>query len=413
MTVGRISVSLGPSVPRWYPSSFQDVVAAAAGGLLDETQWVELKLAIPPGNKESNLELARDLASLAPAGGALIVGIKDDNSKAGEVRGVELAGLRDRVAQVARTRIDPPLLVRPEELQDPARPGYGCLLVIVPPSAQAPHMVDHMYWGRADRGKTKLSDQQVQDLRDLRRAQEADMPVLLRELAAGSRLAGLRETGHLHVLAHPITGASEALGTYLSASDASRTVVGLMTSLVARLVGRQYVPHPANAIFPARQADGLRLSSLHPDDLIAEKHLLDLTIGLDGSVALSSSDIARTAPSRGNASPRRAVVVEAVLGLTQHTAMLAGELADTVSGYQGYWQVGVLIDGVQSAIASDFVSDMLRDGTPYSRSEYLSVVSTTTAELVEEPHVVVERLLKTFLFGLHVDATYLPYNPTP
>src|SRR5690606_7038134 len=45
----------------------------------------------------------------------------------------------------------------------------GCLLVAVPASPDAPHMVDHNYWGRGDTGKRKLDDIEVHRYMEERR----------------------------------------------------------------------------------------------------------------------------------------------------------------------------------------------------------------------------------------------------
>lgn len=149
------------------PTTWQHIVDAAEAGILDETQWVELKAAIPPKSPAANLELARDLAALAVEGGLLIVGIKDSDGKAGEVCGTELAGLGDRIDQVSRDRIHPPLVVRPIEITDPDQAGSGCVLVLVDASSEAPHMVDGRYWGRGATGKRPLTDSDVRKILDL------------------------------------------------------------------------------------------------------------------------------------------------------------------------------------------------------------------------------------------------------
>jgi hypothetical protein len=200
------AVSLGPDAGRWKPESYADVVEAAAGGLLDESHWVELKREVPPSNAGANTELARDLASLAPDGGVLIVGVKDKPREADAVVGVELAKLADRVDAVARNAVQPPLAVRSRELHDPDRPGYGCLLVQVPASPQAPHMVDRHYWGRGDRGKDKLRDDQVRAMFESRSLGHIDLIEAMRVLAAEDPLdADVRRNGHLYVVAHPVT----------------------------------------------------------------------------------------------------------------------------------------------------------------------------------------------------------------
>ena len=77
------SFYLGPHKPRFQAESWDDVVAAAAAGVLDETHWVELKQAVPATSKPANLELAKDLASLSVDGGVLIIGIADARGAAG------------------------------------------------------------------------------------------------------------------------------------------------------------------------------------------------------------------------------------------------------------------------------------------------------------------------------------------
>jgi hypothetical protein len=41
---------LGPGKGRWTPAGWSDVVEAAAGGLLDESHWVDLKQELPAAN---------------------------------------------------------------------------------------------------------------------------------------------------------------------------------------------------------------------------------------------------------------------------------------------------------------------------------------------------------------------------
>jgi hypothetical protein len=93
----RSTAYLGPDKGRWTPATWADVVEAAAGGLIDETHWVDLKQELPAGKATANTDLAKDLASLAVDGGLLVIGVEDHNSHAGKVCGVELAKLADRV----------------------------------------------------------------------------------------------------------------------------------------------------------------------------------------------------------------------------------------------------------------------------------------------------------------------------
>ncbi len=57
------SAYLGPEKGRWIPNAWSDVVEAAAGGLLDESHWVDLKQELPAGKRTHNTELAPMLVS--------------------------------------------------------------------------------------------------------------------------------------------------------------------------------------------------------------------------------------------------------------------------------------------------------------------------------------------------------------
>lgn len=101
------SVFLGGGRGRWTPGNHADVVAAVDEDLLVEDGYhLELKREIPTG-AAANKELGRDLASFAPHGGLIIVGVSDLAGVGSEVVGVELTGLAERVDAVARSRAHP------------------------------------------------------------------------------------------------------------------------------------------------------------------------------------------------------------------------------------------------------------------------------------------------------------------
>src|SRR5690606_36565253 len=83
-----------------------DLRQAISNELLEENHFLEFKKKIESG-KKGNEELARDLAQFAIDGGTLIVGISERGDVL-ELEPVELRGLKERIEQVARSRIDPP-----------------------------------------------------------------------------------------------------------------------------------------------------------------------------------------------------------------------------------------------------------------------------------------------------------------
>lgn len=116
-----------------------------------------------------------------------------------------LAGLPERIDQVARSTVSPPLEVHPLVVPGEGVPGQGYVVVRVPPSPEAPHMVDGRYWGRGALTKEPLSDAQVREVFDRRSRARADANQLLAAVVDRDPTPPwLRTQAHLFVLAHPL-----------------------------------------------------------------------------------------------------------------------------------------------------------------------------------------------------------------
>ena len=146
----------------------QELEQALQEGLLEETHFLDVKREVAPG-RAANHETARDLASFSIDGGEYIIGVDED---AQQLYAVPLSGLAERVEQVCLSVVDPPLILRSQAIPAADRPGMGYLVVSVPPSPAAPHMVDHTYWARGDKTKFRLSDAEVIRLHERRRTWE-------------------------------------------------------------------------------------------------------------------------------------------------------------------------------------------------------------------------------------------------
>jgi predicted HTH transcriptional regulator len=146
------------------------------------------------------LELAKDLAQFAIDGGTLIIGIseRDDTLK---LEPVELKGLKERIEQVAQSRVDPPLFVQVREIRS-SDPQKGYLVVVVPPSAMAPHMVNGRYWARGSATKYIMPDVEVWRHHERRQPVKEDLYALLeKEIERDPVPDG--KFGHLFLVATP------------------------------------------------------------------------------------------------------------------------------------------------------------------------------------------------------------------
>lgn len=164
----------------WRPRSEAELQAAIAAGGLEETHTFEVKQDVP-ATKAGGKELARDLAQFGIDGGILLVGVAEpkDASSQWEPAPVPLRGLSERIEQVARSTIDPPLQIRVNQLPSSDDPATGYIVVDVPASPQAPHMVDSIYYGRGNKMRHRLSDAEVLRLHAARRGAEEQINRLL------------------------------------------------------------------------------------------------------------------------------------------------------------------------------------------------------------------------------------------
>lgn len=399
----RSTAYLGPDKGRWGPATWSDVVEAAAGGLLDETHWVDLKRELATGKATINTDLAKDLASLAVDGGLLVIGIEDHNSHAGNVCGVELAGLADRVDQIARDKVRPSLVVRSVEVPDPDHPGRGCLLVHIPPSAQAPHMVDYVYYGRGDRANIRLSDEQVRSiLADRARGQQDILDDLRRMTEDDPVPENFRKNGHLYLLARPDTASDEVLVDFLARTDLNEVVDQLLQRARAARGGPSFDPDLAHLGFAVTRAEGKAFTTARGRDMY-ESGLLDLLIREDGGTRLicgrgTDSFQARTFPPR---EPVPVVFPDLVLGLAHTFAAFTGLISDQHAAYQGQWQLGIRMDRLRGTQSWNKARDLMSwPGHPYNRDDYERVTTASTEQLVNTPGTVADQIVAPLLRGL-------------
>jgi hypothetical protein len=196
-------MSLSGEARNWIPRSEADLAEAISQGLLEETHYLELKREIAAG-RGANKELARDLASLAVDGGTLLVGIGEDETSGLYLAPQPLAGLPERIEMVTRSIADPPLAVLCSPIRSAQDQSLGYVVVRIPPSSTAPHMVDHKYLGRGDKTKVYLSDTEVRRLHEQRHATVQDALAMLRDQFARDPIDGEdRKQAHLFLLAQP------------------------------------------------------------------------------------------------------------------------------------------------------------------------------------------------------------------
>ena len=278
----------------WIPSTIAALEEAVRDGLLVESHYLDFKRELAPG-AGGNKALAKDLASFAIDGGQIVVGVDEDQAGAPPtVRPVVLAGLKERVDQVARSAVTPPLHVRCVELPGETDPSYGCLVIIVPPSPSAPHQAAERLWGRGDTTNHVLSTGEIDGIYNNRARRLARVDVLLEEeIGRDPTPTDLRELGHLFVVAQPDTVDDELLFRALNQGDFSTWT---HNELYPRLGRARWAPDLESVGTASRRATGWAIHDyciseervVRPNGEVParESHLLDVEVREDGGVRL-------------------------------------------------------------------------------------------------------------------------------
>jgi hypothetical protein len=92
---------LGPDRPRWSPKDEADIREVVEQGWLVESHHIDVKREVGDGRGDRK-ETARDLASFAVDGGALLIGVDEDKpNRTFSLAPQPLDGLMEKLEQVA------------------------------------------------------------------------------------------------------------------------------------------------------------------------------------------------------------------------------------------------------------------------------------------------------------------------
>ena len=300
--------------PWWTPTSEADLLLAAQNGTLSESvPHLELKREIG-STDAANKELARDLASLAIDGGLLLVGIVDERHRdpsdaASALNPVDLAQLCERIEQVASTRISPPSFFHCTSIPSAADPTRGYLAVHVPPSVQAPHMVDGRYMGRGDHTKRVLTDNEVVLLHARREQLDRDAAEALDAYVARDPWRERNRSqncGHLFVVAEPRPGRASMLLTAIGRDDPRPSNARVVVEHAFAGGASLWAPDFVSATNLNTRADGWALtdysfrSGRHVTDQAEESDLIEIELTEAGAVRVLCGSRGRRTRGRGD-----------------------------------------------------------------------------------------------------------------
>jgi hypothetical protein len=418
----NLEANLGPTQPRWVPATEDDIRKVVDSGLIKESHYVDAKRETG-GSQGERKETARDLASYAVDGGALLFGVGEHkDSHAMYLEPQPLNGLIEKIDNIAAMLIDPPLTVVPVEIPSEKDPALGYVLAHIPPSPVAPHMVDGRYYARAERTRRVLQDSEVLRLHARRESVVAQVGRLLDAEVAREPVPNLdRRLGHLYFVAQPI-GAPSALARGITRDDpraAMSVVWDTEPQFRSQATGAQLPPNPREAASQSNRSRGLGLSShglsgpgrsVLPNPNGGESDdggLLDIELRDDGGIRLL---VGRGTMSVGQNAADTAEYILDSLAVAYTRRLVDWTVAiGERTGWRGSWMLGIHCDRLRgrSSYAHYANLGMFR-ASHFDEGTYREVTTASHLEMQQRPRTVARRVIGRLTETLGTFGHYIP-----
>ena len=385
----------------WIPGSADELRAAVFDGIVEESSQLDFKKALP--DKKGNADIAVDIAAMTVDGGVLIYGVgEDEHGRPNDMVGVELAGARERIDQVARTSIQEEPVLRITALPLNDDPARGYLIVAVPPSPRAPHQVvssgkyQYRYYGRGATGNRILTEADVARLYARRDVWSFDRRVELLDVIESAPFDRTPGLAFLHAFVRPVVVDDERWSRAESAQKHELQPQMIQAARGANQ-GLHYDPAIAGASAWKRQgADVWRLETGAggtADDAVR----CDLSFSGSGRLFCGRAG-ARLEPRYGESQGQLVIFEQIVAGnLASFFAML--NTFYEADGYVGPVDIGIALTRIAGARALSIAQGGGNPGADYPDSDYLTDLRVTAHEL-GDPRELTRRALGRFFDAL-------------
>jgi hypothetical protein len=385
----------------WLPDTLTDLESALNAGVLKETHYFDHKERLPPPGEKTNHNLAVDLASLAVDGGTIFVGVREDRrSDRFSLAPFRLEGAAERLEQIARYRLDPPLSIRCIPLRASPTDQDGCLVVQIPESPDAPHMVGNIYRGRGEKTNIELGDSQVWRTKTQRDQARRESSLQLDDWVTQDPFPSGKHV-HLFCVAEPI---SAKRGQLLSAVDGDWNQL-FQTALLAGEpfgqrdlqqlgLGNPAVPRPHGRALVSYALDSMR----RPAEGVPspEDYASDLEVRENGGVRFFAGRVSDSRSRMGATADEE--LVERLFGslVQRFTTALLHVVSNVASAahYSGSWYVGLGLQPMRGVRIWTIGEQLWRSPPPrYPDDGYREELTVSGMELENARSGIVESLL--------------------
>jgi hypothetical protein len=378
----------------WIPKDEAEIWQALADGSLTETATFDAKREL-----STNKEIAKDIAAMANDGGVIIYGIgEDDNKQLTVSNPIPLKDVPEKINSIVRTNISEPPSIKVNCIPTKNDSAIGYVVVIVPASSRAPHMVivkaDNRYYGRNSAGNMILTEGEVSRLYERRRKFEEDAGVFLDEVISISPFSARPEIGCLYLTAKPLIHNDNLLEK--AAQNAGGTQEDLLRRIRATAGDPALYPYGFSpdvisdiiSVSWTRSAGGYRLDI--PIDAKKPKEYSDITVKFDGSVICVCGNAAHRKDSR------LFIYDKLIFGLTKRFIKFVTELYNAAQ-YAGAVELGIAVTGIHGGIS--LLEKYKVDTNPmeYDRTEYRKATRVDAITMQENLQNILATLVQSFI----------------
>ncbi len=388
----------------WIPKNEQDILTATANGSLEETLTFDAKKELPPKNSE----IAKDASAMAnTAGGVILFGIEEDASGRPTIpTPFELKGEREKIDNIIRTSVSevPSYTISAIESQADATKGY--LVLVIPPSERAPHMVivkgERRYYGRGETGNYVLSEPEVARLYERREITKTSILPLLERITKDS--PNYDGFANLNIVIKPVIQDEDLLNKVVNSEQNHKQFLDkiLLEAINFRFLSEGYTPNFSFQGWIHRPEGFLskmseRLEKNH------ETYSLFLQVNFDGRGNLFCSRAAETL-NIGNTETKW-FFSDIVAGNTVKFLRFFGELYEKTS-YFGMVDIGVGLKGLENSI--DFgMRNYFSNYRYFENDDYYRTKRTSASTLKEDSKQIASDLVLPLISAM----TQGKYNP--
>jgi hypothetical protein len=385
------------------PTTEAELEQALQAGNIEEDHFTDLKVKLEPGPR-ANHEIAVDIAAFSIDGGQIYIGVDEDTAPP-SLNPILLSGLPERIEQVALSRVDEPVHVRCSPIPSTADASAGYVIVTVPPSPSAPHMVAQKYRGRGDKTNTILSDAEVVRLHTLRLRRERTAADLLEVEIGRDPYPSLNE-GRLYIVATPVTGRRR-----MAHDGADGGLDAWMRTILVPALAGAPVLAPDYDINSGVSRRGAGACAIHSPAITADRryvfgadgkpqsphNALDLEVTEDGVIHFYCSR-GVTPDSRG-----QPTVIERLIVGHIRKVLTAVVLCSAAASYLGSWDVGVAVTRLRGAHSWELAQtwDYPIEVVTYGGDDYRETIRLTLERLKVDRDGIVRDLYSPLSRGLH------------